>query len=650
MHAIAIGLDDDSTTDDSSLSLVSHPHSLGIGYRVTDGRTGNEVISLRARSFGSILGYKGFMLVPTGPDGAAVGKGNPSLRLQEERRRVGLAIGRKRLLRSSTIGANSIYGSGGNDDRLLFRRGDDGNATAANNFLEISSPYKAVAFLRDDMVLASDDKGRLDAVRTPPKRGERGTLAASRLGEPVPGVQHSHGVPSLFTLNHGESFAMGLPGGEIRIFSTEHYWSSLGNSRGTLQQQPSPNHSYLRQTLRVGGPRRKYERADTSSHKNARSETGRSLCDMLKAPNSNDRYLQEICDWNEGRFPPSRYPNNTDNISLASGLAVTANSFAFHEDSAGRSLLAAHVDPAFDCFSLRVLDGRVSSETTDARGTICIDTKPLKERCPNKDIVEDISAITFVGDRILATSHVARVTKNQASNFIKLWDLRMIGEKDPKPCSSTSFIPSFPFDEARGVESWKETAFGGRGNVAVDPTGEEVPCTDFVISRLVGSVDGSRLSITTNTCSNETFDGHGMVDIHKCSALLVDSDQMNSVLHAAQLPKFRQPELNAFTPNLDFLASYQNGCDQAVLLFDLDSPTTKEAKDSNYSFLKKRTHDTMQGSNEYSSECNACLVGKLPAAFTDSFGIDSQLSCLSLDRHGTAIVGGSMDGDLFLWG
>ena len=603
------------------------------------------------------------MLVPTGPDATASAtssagsfsglvRRNPSLvtrRLQEERRRVGLTIGRKRLLQSSTAGTNNNSANDGtacdNDDRLLFRRGDDDNATASNNFLEIASPYKAVAFLRDDLVLASDDNGRVDAVRLPNTRGGRGTLVASRMGDPDPTVQHS--APALFSLNDGDSFAMGLSGGEVRVFATSRdtTWSNLGNSNSS--------NAYMRLALRASGPRRKYERAGDPNK--ARSVAARSLSDMLKAPCPNDRYLlQELCDWNEGRFPPSRIPNKTNNLSLAAGLAVTANSFAFHEDSSSRSLFAAYVDPEFDCFSLRVLDGRISSETTDVRRTICLDTKPLKNRYPNRNVnvFEDISAITFIGDRTLATSHVARVGKNQASNIIKLWDLRMVREEDPKPASSAPFIPSFPFDEARGIESWRETAIFGRGNAVVCPMSEEIPTTDFVISRLVGSVDGCRLSITTNSWSNiETFDGHRIVDSCACNTLLVDPNQMNNVVHDSKLSSFQQSELNAFTPNLDFLASYQDesDVDPVIMLFDLNDHMTK--KDSDGMTKKKRKyHDTMQASNECTPGLDSCLAGKLDGAVTDVVGIQSKLSCLSLDKHGTALVGASMDGDLFLWG
>ena len=407
----------------------------------------------------------------------------------------------------------------------------------------------------------------------------------------------------------------------------------------------------MRLALRASGPRRKYERAGDPNK--ARSAAARSLSDMLKAPCPNDRYLlQEICDWNEGRFPPSRIPNKTNNLSLAAGLAVTANSFAFHEDSSSRSLFAAYVDPEFDCFSLRVLDGRISSETTDVRRTICLDTNPLKNRYPNRNVFEDISAITFIGDRTLATSHVARVGKNQASNIIKLWDLRMIREEDPKPASSAPFLPSFPFDEARGIESWRETAISGQGNVVVSSMSEEVPATDFVVSRLVGSADGSRLSITTNSLSNDkNFDGHRMVDSCACNTFLMDPTHTGNVLHDAKLSSFQQSELNAFTPNLDFMASYQEQeeSDPVVMLFDLNNKTIK--KDSDGMTKKKRKyHDTVQTSNECAPGLDSCLAGKLDGIVHDSFGIESQLSCLSLDKHGTALVGGSMDGDLFLWG
>jgi hypothetical protein len=65
---------------------------------------------------------------------------------------------------------------------------------------------------------------------------------------------------------------------------------------------------------------------------------------------------------------------------------------------------------------------------------------------------------------------------------------------------------------------------------------------------------------------------------------------------------------------------------------------------------KRKYHDAMQASNECTPGLDSCLAGKLNGIVTDAIGIESKLSCLSLDKHGTALIGGSMDGDLFLWG
>ena len=142
-----------------------------------------------------------------------------------------------------------------------------------------------------------------------------------------------------------------------------------------------------------------------------------------------------------------------------------------------------------------------------------------------------------------------------------------------------------------------------------------------------------------------------MVDVDKCRTLLVDANQMNNVLHTAELPKLRLPEFNAYTPNLDFFASFQEETGQSILLFDLSNPATKKEVDAD-SHAKKRNYGVMEGSNrgDDDDEPSNCLVGKLDGTVSDSFGIESQLSRLSLNRHGTALVGGSMDGDLYLWG
>ena len=331
-------------------------------------------------------------------------RNNPSLstqRIRDSRKHLGISIGRKRLLSHCVSSSTDVFPDTSNDSRLLFRRGDDSSsstngttAAARNNYFYETQPrYCAVSFLNDYVVLAADDAGRIDAVRLPMAVGgtdgeaekqERGALLASRIGDPVNLSQMSHPCASIFPFRDGQAFAVGYPGGEIRVYATEHdmTWAANGSSaeaaaKPSVAGASSSNNQrpYLHCAVRRGGPRRKYERLDRGQFGGPSSKfptpdvVGQSLREMLVSQSLGRQYLPEILDWSEGQYPPCRVTNNTFAASphLIKGIPRTEVLFDFREIGSGGSLLSAYVDPYLDCYSLRLIDGRTLSH--DSTGT-----------------------------------------------------------------------------------------------------------------------------------------------------------------------------------------------------------------------------------------------------------------------------------------
>ena len=54
--------------------------------------------------------------------------------------------------------------------------------------------------------------------------------------------------------------------------------------------------------------------------------------------------------------------------------------------------------------------------------------------------------------------------------------------------------------------------------------------------------------------------------------------------------------------------------------------------------------------SKVSQKFDTNMAGKINGIVNDSYGTESELLCLALNGHGTALVGGSADGDLFFWG
>jgi len=82
----------------------------------------------------------------------------------------------------------------------------------------------------------------------------------------------------------------------------------------------------------------------------------------------------------------------------------------------------------------------------------------------------------------------------------------------------------------------------------------------------------------------------------------------------------------------------------SAALFGSDSGSSHETKglmrDHCYS-PPLRLHQQQPEDSTWSFRMNASL--------TDRYGMETELSCIAMNANGTALLGGSTDGDLFVW-
>jgi len=251
-----------------------------------------------------------------------------------------------------------------------------------------SSPiYRNVAFLNDEVVIASTTNGLIDAVRLPDgfdikadgsefqgshveiKRKRRGKLIADQLGNPVQGSVNTS--IKLRSLSNGQSFVAGLPSGYLQIFSTER--ESTWCRQRFKQQQISEmkyNHekgdeTFIRMILQIAPPRRRYLRDCT----HAKLSLQGLITSWTSGKLSEQYGLSEIPDWDLNSSP----------------LHHTGNSEDFNESSwdfrkSGSTLLSAHIHPQKDCFSIHTIDENVryAKDLNNSSSATCLgDTKPL---------------------------------------------------------------------------------------------------------------------------------------------------------------------------------------------------------------------------------------------------------------------------------
>ena len=674
-----------------------------------------ETVKLRIRRATACLIIMSFQDLAVPPRPGAHGNRATLVEKYHRRaqRRFGLSVARRRLARPSH-GATTDDVSDDAVSPLLFRRGDRG----VDDGFTPNSPYLNVTFLNDNVVLASDAKGQIDAVRLPRyfhhdddgkgagggvtcsndgtknRRGhkQRGKLLSSRIGN---AVANKFPLPyvGLKSLRNGEAFVAGMPSGEIRIFATEHHSTWRTGRNGSLEKGHHCHNTldrseFFQCIFRMRGLRRRYRRELQCIQQGLRL--------MLRGQWDSSNAMEEISEW---MFAPEREytieQKNKDNECLPSMPRRYQTDDALWDFlETGSTVFAAHVDKDKDCFSLRFIDERMvnaggsDKAKKDSNSILCVD---MESRENGRKLQEDITATCFVGENWIATAHVRRAdneistnTKNRLcvsefQNIIKLWDRRMLHKKKDKEAA----LASFPLENILGAKSslevcivCKDTKCGEFHNpptcsaVSIDSmrSGKDnikhasnSRCTSCMAITRLASASQNAPSISVTLRTDETDNSWISEEV------LIDSN-FQDVLHHCRLGYTMKKERYApfipppaLTPRQDFMAAFGSNVTSStdfnklseppVLLFDLSRqnhpnssiPIGKECAKSN---MQKRSFDQFQTMEHCYSDT---LIESIPVNLTDTLGLQSQLTCMSLDNLGTTLVCGSSDGDLFIW-
>jgi hypothetical protein len=453
----------------------------------------------------------------------------------------------------------------------------------------------SVNFLNETNILSADSQGQIAVHRLPV-----GSSDIHKVLE-LPPLQDHLALVNLCPLSDGTSFGVGLPNGDYRIYSVEEgRWSSSG----TALTHSSPSPSY--RGYQMYGARRRYHRDFQNSMWSCLVD-GSSHC--YTSPSS---HWSEISDWENKRCMtrPNSYQWLENIDSLPGRYPSTQDGWAFRETAS--TLHSAFVDPERDCFS--VMDHRVPGPV------LCYSNK-------SRPCQEDITACCFISDNALATSHVWRATSDKhPSNSIRIWDLRKMNEKP----AVQHVLPSFPYDSIRNVERATEWFVSGdEQNTLVGPSSQTNASSNHqYITKLSPSRDlNNTLVITLQLADRRTE--------------LVIYDYIHNKVTFQQTCDEDSPVVAAVTPNHDFVAtsSILAGAKTKISFFDPHHKTTTTTTTKS----RKRPATTTV------PRPAAALVGCFSPELEDRLGIRTRLTSLSWNATGTSLVGGSLDGDLFVW-
>jgi len=530
-------------------------------------------------------------------------------------------------------------------DRLCNQQGrsdhyyGDGTKVVYRQREDWSKPqgYEACAILNHERVVGWDRSGALDIIRLP----EFSTTAKRKLGTTVvealdlrlisPG--QSPGIPKLFPFHSGDAVVIGC-GGNYSIVTSERikWWGEKRKlSRANLGHP-------LCSIYTLSGPRRKYKR-NLHLPEYSLSAMAQTTCLSSQPLLDYDIILETLPDWNVAlpKVPPPMY------VPPSRRPIPQSSQWDFWET--GSSLLAARIDPQQDAFWIRLMDDRnvyepvVSVNTTTKTSPMSVPSHRDGYRWE-----DHMTAMAFVSSHCLLTAHVncqikldcipQRVSPNTADTSgtsghatettMKLWDLRKAStlvrrrEKDPSALLTLS-LPAFPQDMALAMDH--EPIIPSYGQY-LDSKRQEAA----VVITLSASGNGT---VMVTSQIHQVVDHH-LFHVGRLSWEHIHSQQDN-----------QESLLYSSAGNHSVLATVESPND--ITLLDIWSgPTTK----SSLSCDRVKRHVDGRIKEE---RIEALHNRKLPTHLKDRLGLDTQLSCLAMNSDGTSILGGSKDGDLFIW-
>jgi hypothetical protein len=460
--------------------------------------------------------------------------------------------------------------------------------------------YTQVEFLnQNDVVLAGCQDGCIDIVKLPrfqapnDERTTRirpmGTLLAKKVTAPNTSARP---VQCIKSIHGGKSFVVGHAG-EFVVYDTER--SDASNSPVLQQRLQDSSQMDLRcQTFSCTGGTRSgddYFRYITS------------IESMLK---SFGLTRDGALDFNDIYHFPGKPCSAFSNPRFET-------LWDFRETSG--ALMACFLEREQNSYSTSVVDGRVSKSTSPT-------VRHFGKGASNQydENAGHVASLCFVSDYSLATLHMwHKPSRDKSSTVVKLWDIR---SSTARPVTETCVSPTLYDTNGNVID-----------NVTVDLDNHVTWESSPAQARLISSVEDNGLIMASIVTNNDVAESY-LLDTSR--ARVVNKYRTRSAVQST----------NAITPTLDGLACYDSS---SLSLYDFSKPTFHSSAKRQSLQGKKRTQDKL--STNTNDELNEeCLVGNpFAPVIEDEIGIRARLSCLTFNKTGTSLVGGTDSGDLFLW-
>jgi hypothetical protein len=242
------------------------------------------------------------------------------------------------------------------------------------------------------------------------------------------------------------------------------------------------------------------------------------------------------------------------------------------------------------------LDGVVKLLDSRTVGDSMVSSIGTVQRCDDNMAGKQVTALCFASELSLLTADGRRRQCGKIDNTIHTWDLR----------KTESPVSAFTTKLDDGHVSLLTPSKGTAGKVMV-------------------------------TCSLPPSDlQHFWLDLGRHRPITGDSMEMPMSVHCKNVNMLSAP--CAVNPNQDLMACYERST-KTMKLFDLES--------GNIPVSRKRGFDDEH--RPYATAVGFECVASFQPKITDRYGLTSGLACMAMNDLGTAIVGGSDDGDLFAW-
>ena len=538
-------------------------------------------------------------IIPSYTSFTMLGQHPISQQINQQRMKLGRHVTRKRLMELVTQ----------DGARLAYRP----TLHPSSAFMDTRAIH-SIEFLDDfgDVVITSDDEGCLRIIRI--RAGKEEVL--------VQNVASDVALLDLFSDNHERGARSRIQlqrcADDLCVFGVANGVSRLLDVQaGVVLEQINP-------------PRRRYRRiVPFSSNQKGYAEYGIGLGWDYHTDLS--LKFREIEDWKT--IPCASFRSwlcgggDNETSLVVEQIAATSPKWAFRQTSSNR-IETLHIDQDMDSFWIKNFNESSCKKSVSGDTIICVDDK-------FNFYNEFLSCAVFTGDNSIMTSHILQESSQKTSNcsnVLKSWDTRMLSSK-------RGHVASFPMNPSSVLQRCSTYDYMSGGDFLVSDTSSQN------ISNINEEADHDSIPYAISDINFSSEDASiylSLVNTHDrktCTSLLLDLTK-NEVKWSAKYFNASKEGLiySSITRKHDFIASVttlkegdEGNVSSQLLLYDTSKTNTniRNARKNRRGFKRKLDVDNnnAQRSYKYDSPCV-----NLRADVTDSYGLPSDITCLTLNR------------------